>query len=78
MSASRLTAAKEGGESIVIDGKKVALGIPGGGRRGLDTTQPLPGIPLGRPGAPDAAVGLSDKVQPGLAMIVAIRVSFPS
>ena len=48
-----MTAAKEGGASIVIDGKKVALGIPGGGR--TDPSKPLPNIPLGRPASPDEA-----------------------
>ena len=50
----RLTAAKEAGESIVIDGKKVALGIPGGGKQ-PDASKPVPGIPLGRAGSPDEA-----------------------
>jgi 3-oxoacyl-[acyl-carrier protein] reductase len=47
----RLTAAKEGGASITIDGKKVALGIPGGGSAPTRTA----GIPLGRAGSPDEA-----------------------
>ena len=50
---SRLTAAKESGESIVVDGKKVALGIPGGGSVGPNSR--LPNIPLGRAATPDEA-----------------------
>lgn len=50
----RLTAAKEAGEAIVIDGKKVALGIPGGGKQ-PDANKPVPGIPLGRAGSADEA-----------------------
>ena len=49
-----LTAAKEAGASIVIDGKKVALGIPGGGKQ-PDDGKPVPGIPLGRGATPDEA-----------------------
>ncbi|KAI5122706.1 hypothetical protein M0805_009759 [Coniferiporia weirii] len=51
---TRLTAAKEAGETIVIDGKPVALGIPGGGRQ-PDAGKPLPGIPLGRGATADEA-----------------------
>ena len=51
----RLTAAKEAGASIEIDGKKVALGIPqapaGKG------PNPFAGIPLGRAATPDEAAG---------------------
>ena len=55
---SRLTAAKEDGVAIEIDGKKVALGIPGGKppatAGGVDPkTYPL--IPLARPGTADEA-----------------------
>ena len=50
---NRLTAAKEAGETIVIDGKPVALGIPGG--RSSDSSKPAPGIPLGRGATPDEA-----------------------
>ena len=49
-----LTAAKEAGASIVIDGKKVTLGIPGGGKQ-PDDGKPVPGIPLGRGATPDEA-----------------------
>lgn len=51
--ASSLTAAKEKGESIVINGKPVALGIPGGA--GGDQSKPVPGIPLGRAATPEEA-----------------------
>lgn len=52
ISVPRLTAAKEQGASIEIDGKKVALGIPGA------KSAPEPGslfatIPLGRGATPD-------------------------
>ncbi|KAL5495842.1 hypothetical protein ACEPAI_1306 [Sanghuangporus weigelae] len=50
---TRLTAAKEKGEAIIINGKPVALGIPGGG--GGDVGKPVPGIPLGRPASTDEA-----------------------
>lgn len=50
----RLTQAKEAGASIVIDGKQVALGIPGGGKQ-ADANKPVPGIPLGRGATPDEA-----------------------
>ncbi|KAF8525255.1 short-chain dehydrogenase/reductase SDR [Hysterangium stoloniferum] len=48
---TRLTAAKESGASITIDGKKVALGIPGGSNGPNRTAA----IPLARGGAPDEA-----------------------
>ena len=51
---TRLTAAKESGESIIINGKPVALGIPGGGKQ-ADPSKPVPGIPLGRPATADEA-----------------------
>lgn len=51
----RLTAAKEAGASIEIDGKKVALGIPqGAGGKG---PSPFTGIPLGRAATPEEAAG---------------------
>ena len=50
----RLTQAKEAGASIVIDGKQVALGIPGGGKQ-ADANKPVPGVPLGRGATPDEA-----------------------
>jgi hypothetical protein len=49
----RLTQAKEDGAHIVVDGKKVALGIPG--RQPPQAGSAVPGIPLGRPGSPDEA-----------------------
>ena len=49
----RLTASKESGESILVDGKKVALGIPGGGTVGPNTR--VPNIPLARAATPDEA-----------------------
>ena len=51
--ATRLTAAKEEGASIEIDGKKVALGIPGAGK----STAAFAMIPLGRGATPDEAAG---------------------
>ena len=55
----RLTAAKEDGATIEIDGKKVALGIPGGksAATGGGSGGSVPGIPLGRGGTPDDAAG---------------------
>ncbi|SPO39321.1 related to 3-oxoacyl-(acyl carrier protein) reductase [Pseudozyma flocculosa] len=57
-SATRLTAAKENGESIVVNGKAIALGIPGRGKAAAaaDTGSKVTGtedIPLGRPGLPE-------------------------
>ncbi|KEP52135.1 3-oxoacyl-[acyl-carrier] reductase [Rhizoctonia solani 123E] len=49
---TRLTAAKGGDNTIIVDGKQIALGIPGGGKQ---PEGPVPGIPLGRPGTPDEA-----------------------
>jgi len=49
---TRLTAAKGGDNTIVVDGKQIALGIPG---REKQPEGPVPGIPLGRPGSPDEA-----------------------
>jgi len=55
----RLTASKEAGETIEIDGKKVALGIPGArppppSSAGADP-KTYPFIPLARPGTADEA-----------------------
>ena len=50
----RLTAAKEDGASIEIDGKKVALGIPGAGK---NAAMAHAFIPLGRGATPDEAAG---------------------
>ncbi|KAA1468354.1 short-chain dehydrogenase/reductase SDR [Dentipellis sp. KUC8613] len=53
---TRLTAAKEGGETIVIDGKAVALGIPGAKPPPQQSdAKAYPLIPLARPGSPDEA-----------------------
>ncbi|KAG8691722.1 hypothetical protein FRC09_011533, partial [Ceratobasidium sp. 395] len=49
---TRLTAAKSGDNTITVDGKQIALGIPG---RGNQPEGPVPGIPLGRPGTADEA-----------------------
>ncbi len=51
----RLTAAKEGGASIEINGKRVALGIPGGTATGGDQNKAFSSIPLARPGTADEA-----------------------
>ncbi|OCH94180.1 short-chain dehydrogenase/reductase SDR [Obba rivulosa] len=49
---TRLTAAKEAGATIEINGQKVALGIPGGGKSGPAAAAT---IPLGRGATPDEA-----------------------
>jgi len=55
---SSLTASKDAGATIEIDGKKVALGIPGAQRQ---ITSPAPEdypfIPLRRGGTPEDAAG---------------------
>ncbi|GAA6014460.1 hypothetical protein JCM10207_001614 [Rhodosporidiobolus poonsookiae] len=53
--ATRLTQAKELGETIEVNGKKIALGIPSQGARKQTDTERVPDIPLGRPGHPDEA-----------------------
>lgn len=50
-----LTAAKESGATIEIDGKKVALGVPGAKGPAKPTTGAYPNIPLRRGGSPDEA-----------------------
>ncbi|CDO70955.1 hypothetical protein BN946_scf184829.g64 [Trametes cinnabarina] len=50
---TRLTAPKENGEAIEVNGKKVALGIPTGNRG----PNPFAAIPLGRAATPDEAAG---------------------
>ncbi|ORY72907.1 hypothetical protein BCR35DRAFT_307432 [Leucosporidium creatinivorum] len=47
---TRLTAAKDSDNSIEIDGKKIALGIPGRGNGKANEVTAAPDIPLGRPG----------------------------
>ena len=49
-----MTAAKEDGATIEIDGKKVALGIPGAGK---SISGAFAHIPLGRGAVPDEAAG---------------------
>lgn len=39
------------GESIIVDGKAIALGIPGAGKNANTSVDKLPDIPLGRPGS---------------------------
>ncbi|TKA54769.1 hypothetical protein B0A53_02578 [Rhodotorula sp. CCFEE 5036] len=53
---TRLTQAKELGESIVVNGQKIALGIPTGGKK-ADANKPesYPHIPLNRPGTAEEA-----------------------
>lgn len=53
-----LTAAKEAGVTIEIEGKKVALGVPGA-RPATATPEPdsYPFIPLRRGGTPEDAAG---------------------
>lgn len=50
---TRLTGAKESGEAIEINGKKVSLGIPG--RKGSSDVNATADIPLRRPGEPTEA-----------------------
>lgn len=51
----RLTAAKEGGAVMEIDGKKVALGVPGRKDISKTSADDYPLIPLRRGGSPDEA-----------------------
>ncbi|KAH8829411.1 hypothetical protein DL96DRAFT_1708545 [Flagelloscypha sp. PMI_526] len=55
---TRLTAAKEAGATIEVNGQKIALGIPGL-KQGAGAPGPksIPDIPLGRPGSADEAAG---------------------
>lgn len=50
---TRLTAAKEKGETIQVGGKAVSLGIPG--REDSKSVTAVPDIPLGRPGTAEEA-----------------------
>ncbi|KAG6817292.1 hypothetical protein H0H87_010634 [Tephrocybe sp. NHM501043] len=54
---TRLTASKEAGVTIEIDGKKVALGVPGANRptKPEPNAEAYPFIPLRRGGSPDEA-----------------------
>ncbi|TFK38732.1 hypothetical protein BDQ12DRAFT_683247 [Crucibulum laeve] len=56
---TRLTASKEAGVTIEIDGKKVALGVPGAQRpvTAAPTPEAYPQIPLRRGGTPEDAAG---------------------
>jgi len=51
---TRLTRAKEGGESIEVDGKKIALGIP---QQNLTDKARFASTPLGRSGTAEEAAG---------------------
>lgn len=90
----RLTAAKEDGATIEIDGKKVALGIPGAlSAKGSTGSQPVPPlIPLGRAGTTEDAAGSvllyvpsshcsffgSDSFSPGVCSLASPLASFVS
>ncbi|BGP03249.1 hypothetical protein NBRC10513v2_006977 [Rhodotorula toruloides] len=50
---TRLTQAKELGEAIVVNGKKIPLGIPSKGSHAQTDDSRVPDIPLGRPGSPE-------------------------
>ena len=52
---SRLTAAKEAGTVIEIEGKKVALGVPGAKSSTVPSPDDYPLIPLRRGATPDEA-----------------------
>ncbi|KAH7907195.1 hypothetical protein BJ138DRAFT_530653 [Hygrophoropsis aurantiaca] len=52
---TRLTAAKEDGATIEIDGKKVALGIPGANQKTAQSVTANDDIPLRRGATPDEA-----------------------
>lgn len=51
---TRLTRAKEAGEAVVVDGKKIALGVP---QRMRAEGSGYANIPLRRPGRPEDAAG---------------------
>jgi len=51
----RLTAIKEEGTTIEIEGKKVALGIPSAQVRAAESVGAFADIPLRRGGSPDEA-----------------------
>ena len=54
---TRLTAPKEGGETIEVNGKKVALGVPGAARPETADEKVYAGIPLRRGGTVEDAAG---------------------
>ncbi|KAI8880569.1 NAD(P)-binding protein [Backusella circina FSU 941] len=53
---TRLTRAKESGAAVVVDGQKIALGIPTGNATGA-RANPYADIPLGRAGNADEVAG---------------------
>jgi len=53
---TRLTQAKEKGESITVDGQKIAIGIPMGNQK-ASSPVPLTDTPLRRPGSVEEAAG---------------------
>ena len=50
-----MTSSKEAGAVMEIDGKKVALGVPGPNRPTSQDDKAFPFIPLRRGGSPDEA-----------------------
>ncbi|GAA6056386.1 hypothetical protein JCM3770_005983, partial [Rhodotorula araucariae] len=52
---TRLTQAKELGETIEVNGQKIPLGIPSGPKKQDDKPESYPHIPLNRPGTADDA-----------------------
>lgn len=52
---TRLTAAKELGASIMVNGQSIALGIPGAKNDSQQQVNKAADIPLGRPGTADEA-----------------------
>lgn len=52
-----MTRAKESGAAIEVDGQKVALGIPTGGKAPAGKVNPFADIPLGRAGNADEVAG---------------------
>lgn len=71
---TRLTQSKASGAAIEIDGKKVALGIPGrpaaGAGAGGQSVNATADIPLGRPGRTDEAASAVLFLASGLASYV--------
>jgi 3-oxoacyl-[acyl-carrier protein] reductase len=62
---TRLTQAKELGETIEVNGQKIPLGIPSGPKKQDDKPESYPHIPLNRPGsAEDAAKAVLYLVSP--------------
>ncbi|GAA6036255.1 hypothetical protein JCM8097_006861 [Rhodosporidiobolus ruineniae] len=67
---TRLTQAKELGETIEVNGKKIPLGIPTGGAHAKPSTDRVPDIPLGRAGSPDEAAAACLFLASGLSSYV--------